>query len=36
MVSKQDIWQLLPAGTKTPVGISDESELLRTDLRRES
>jgi len=29
MVRKADIWSLLPAGTKTPPGISDRSELLR-------
>jgi deazaflavin-dependent oxidoreductase (nitroreductase family) len=35
MVSKSDVWPLLPPGTKTPPGISAESELLRMDLRRE-
>ena len=35
MVRKQDIWPLLPAGAKTPLGISGESELLRMDLHRE-
>jgi deazaflavin-dependent oxidoreductase (nitroreductase family) len=34
MVRKQDVWPLLPASTKTPPGISDESELLRMDLHR--
>jgi len=34
MVRKQDIWPHLPAGTKTPVGVSDESELLRMDVRQ--
>jgi deazaflavin-dependent oxidoreductase (nitroreductase family) len=34
MVRKKDVWHLLPAGTKAPVGISAESELLRMDLRR--
>jgi hypothetical protein len=33
MVRKADIWSLLPAGTKTPPGISDRSELLRMDAR---
>ncbi|QSB16850.1 nitroreductase family deazaflavin-dependent oxidoreductase [Natronosporangium hydrolyticum] len=36
MVRKADVWPLLAAGTKTPPGISDESELLRMDLREES
>jgi deazaflavin-dependent oxidoreductase (nitroreductase family) len=37
MVRKQDVWHLLPAGTKTPPvgGISEESELLRMDLRKD-
>ncbi len=35
MVRKQDVWPLLPARTKTPSGITDESELLRMDLHRE-
>jgi len=35
MVRKQDVWPLVPARTKTPPGISAESELLRMDLRRE-
>jgi deazaflavin-dependent oxidoreductase (nitroreductase family) len=34
MVRKRDVWPLLPASTKTPPGISDESELLRMDLHR--
>ena len=34
MVRKGDIWSLLPTTTKTPPGISEESELLRMDLRR--
>jgi hypothetical protein len=34
MVSKRDVWPLLPASTKTPPGISDQSELLRMDVRR--
>ncbi|MER7455914.1 hypothetical protein [Micromonospora sp. NPDC126480] len=34
MVRKQDIWPLLPAGTKAPPGVSGESELLRMDLRQ--
>lgn len=36
MVTKQDVWPLLPPGTRTPPGISDESELLRMDLHRET
>jgi deazaflavin-dependent oxidoreductase (nitroreductase family) len=35
MVMKKDVWPLLPASTKTPMGISEETELLRMDLRRE-
>jgi hypothetical protein len=35
MVRKGDVWPLLPPGTKTPLGISQESELLRMDLRAE-
>lgn len=35
MVNKRDVWPLLPAGTKTPPGISEDSQLLRLDLRRE-
>jgi deazaflavin-dependent oxidoreductase (nitroreductase family) len=34
MVRKRDIWPLLPTTTKTPPGISEESELLRMDLRQ--
>jgi deazaflavin-dependent oxidoreductase (nitroreductase family) len=34
MVRKRDIWPLLPTSTKTPAGISDQSELLRMDLRQ--
>ncbi|BCB91134.1 nitroreductase family deazaflavin-dependent oxidoreductase [Phytohabitans suffuscus] len=33
MVRKKDVWSLLPAGTRSPMGVSDESELLRMDLR---
>ena len=33
MVRKADIWPLLPTTTKTPPGISDESELLRMTTR---
>jgi deazaflavin-dependent oxidoreductase (nitroreductase family) len=33
MVRKADVWSTLPAGTKTPPGIKDDSELLRMDLR---
>jgi len=32
MVRKKDIWPLLPTTTKTPSGISDDSELLRMDV----
>ncbi len=31
MVRKADVWGSLPAGTKTPPGIKDDSELLRMD-----
>jgi len=34
MVRKKDIWQLLPTTTKILPGISDDSELLRMDVRR--
>lgn len=34
MVRKGDVWAVLPAGTKTPPGIKEGSELLRMDLRR--
>jgi deazaflavin-dependent oxidoreductase (nitroreductase family) len=34
LVKKDVAWQLLPATTKTPPGISGESELLRMDIRR--
>jgi deazaflavin-dependent oxidoreductase (nitroreductase family) len=34
MVRKRDIWQLLPTTTKILPGISDDSELLRMDVRR--
>ena len=34
LVWKRDVWPLLPATTKTPPGISDDSELLRMDIRR--
>ena len=33
MVRKGDIWALLPAGTKTPPGIKEGTEVLRMDLR---
>ena len=36
IVTKQDVWPLLPPHVKTPPGISDESELLRLDLHREA
>jgi len=31
MVRKADVWATLPAGTKTPPGIKDDSELLQMD-----
>jgi deazaflavin-dependent oxidoreductase (nitroreductase family) len=34
LVPKRDIWSLLPPTTKRPPGISDESKLLRMDIRR--
>lgn len=34
LVRKGDVWPLLPPGTKTPWSITDESQLLRMDLRR--
>ncbi len=34
MVRKLDIWPLLPATTKSPPGVSDDSELLLMDVRR--
>lgn len=34
MEKKKDIWPLLPATTKTPPGISDESQLLCMTARR--
>ena len=34
MVRKREVWSLVPTTTKTPPGISEESELLRMDLRR--
>jgi deazaflavin-dependent oxidoreductase (nitroreductase family) len=34
LVQKRNIWSLLPPTTKTPPGISDESELLRMDIRQ--
>jgi deazaflavin-dependent oxidoreductase (nitroreductase family) len=36
LVKKDVVWQLLPAATKTPPGISGESELLRMDIRRDT
>ena len=33
LVRKRDVWPLLPATTKTPPGISDDSQLLRMDIR---
>ena len=35
MVRKRDIWQLLLTTTKAPLSISDESDLLRMDVRRQ-
>jgi deazaflavin-dependent oxidoreductase (nitroreductase family) len=34
LVRKDDVWDLMPAGTKVPPGIKGKSELLRMDLRR--
>lgn len=34
MVRKQDVWPLVPAGTKTPMGVSGDSALLRMDTHR--
>jgi deazaflavin-dependent oxidoreductase (nitroreductase family) len=36
VVLKRDVWPLLPPATKRPPGISDTSELLRMDIRREA
>lgn len=36
MIRKGDVWPLLPTGTKSPPGISEDSQLLRLDLHRES
>lgn len=33
LVRRRDVWPLLPATTKTPPGISDESDLLRMDVQ---
>lgn len=33
LVTKRDIWPLLPATTKTPPSITDQSQLLRMDTR---
>ena len=35
MVRKGDVWRLLVTATKTPPGISDESQLLRMELHRQ-
>lgn len=32
LVRQQELWPLLPPGTRVPPGISGESELLRMDL----
>ena len=34
LVKKDSVWQLLPATTKTPPGITGESELLQMNVRR--
>ncbi|HUG13995.1 MAG TPA: hypothetical protein VMM78_03160 [Thermomicrobiales bacterium] len=34
LAPKGDVWSLLPPATKTPPTISDESDLLRMDIRR--
>lgn len=34
MVKRREVWSLLPATTEAPRGISEESELLRMDVRR--
>jgi deazaflavin-dependent oxidoreductase (nitroreductase family) len=34
LVRKRDVWELVPPATTVPRGISDESELLRMDIRR--
>jgi deazaflavin-dependent oxidoreductase (nitroreductase family) len=36
LVRKAAVWPLLRAGTKTPPSITDESELLRMDVRHEA
>jgi len=36
LVRKDSVWQLLPAGTKTPPGIKKETELLWMDTRRQA
>lgn len=33
LVSKDDVWSLLPTDTKTPPGITGDSRLLRMDIR---
>lgn len=33
LVTKKEIWPLLPATTKTPPSITDQSQLLRMDTR---
>lgn len=35
LVPKQDVWPLLPSTTKTPPTITDQSQLLRMDIRSE-
>ncbi|KAB7746233.1 nitroreductase family deazaflavin-dependent oxidoreductase [Nostocoides sp. F2B08] len=32
LVAKKDVWPLLPAATKTPPTITDQSSLLRMDI----
>ena len=36
LVRKDAVWQFVPATTKTPPGISGESELLRADTKRQT
>lgn len=34
LVRKGDVWPLLPSATRTPPTISDDSDLLRMDIRQ--
>ncbi|OFW65194.1 MAG: hypothetical protein A2135_08080 [Actinobacteria bacterium RBG_16_67_15] len=36
LVRKREVWPLVAATTKKPPGITDESQLLRMDVRRSS